>query len=124
MINVNLEFIKKYFPQLKKFLFKIGENEIRLMVDKYHLSVDIDKVLECFQSLFAVVLFGENHNKFDIEIPIEYVEETVEWLGCQNRMDTDILMIRTDMIDDLVYMDKALDILYRVLANALEEVHQ
>ena len=121
MVNIDLEFIKKYFPQLKKFLFKIGENEIRLMADKYHLSVDTDKVLECFQNLLAIVLFGKNHNRFDIDIPIECVEETVEWLGCLRKKDTDILMMRTNMIDNLDIMDKALDTLYRVLADKLEE---
>lgn len=121
MVNIDLEFIKKYFPQLKKFLFKIGENEIRLMADKYHLSVDTDKVLECFQNLLAIVLFGKNHNRFDIDIPIECVEETVEWLGCQRKKDTDILMMRTNMIDNLDIMDKALYELYKVLADVLEE---
>ena len=39
----------------------------------------------------------------------------------QNIKDTDILMMRMNMIDDLGVMDKALDTLYRVLADKLEE---
>ena len=122
MVNINLEFIKKYFPQLKRFIARLRIGEIRLMADKHHLSVDTDKVLECFHSLFTIVAFGKIHNRFDIDIPIEYVEEAVEWLGCQSIKDTDILMMRMDMIDDLDVTDKALDVLYRVLADVLEEV--
>ena len=121
MVNINLENIKKYFPQLKRFLARIEINEIRLMADKHHLSVDTDKVLECLQSLFTIVAFGKIHNRYDIDIPIESLEETVEWLGCQSIKDTDILMMRMDMMDDLCVMDKALDVLYRVLADKLEE---
>lgn len=121
MVNINLEYIRKYFPQLKRFLARIREDEIRLIADKHNLSVDIDKVLECLQSLFVIVAFGETHKRYDIDIPIECIEETVEWLGQQNIGDTDILMMRMDMIDSLSYMDKALDTLYRVLADKLEE---
>ena len=121
MINVNLENIRRCFPKLKRFLARIREDEIRLIADKHNLSVDISKVLECLQNLFVIVAFGETHKRYDIDIPIECVEATVEWLGQQNIKDTDILMMRMDMIDDLDVMDKALDVLYRVLANTLEE---
>ena len=122
MVNINLEFIRKYFPQLKRFLARIRENEIRLIADKHNLSVDIDKVLECLQNLFVIVAFGETHKRYDIDIPIECIGETVEWLGQQNIKDTDILMMRMDMIDDLDRMDTALYQLYKVLEDTLEEV--
>ena len=120
MINIDLEFIREYFPQLKRFIARIRETEIRLMADKYHLSVDTDKVLECLQSLFVIVAFGKIHNRFDIDIPIECVEETVEWLGQQSKKDTDILMMKMNMIDDLDDVDTALYQLYKVLENALD----
>lgn len=120
-MKVNLENIKKYFPQLKRFIARLREEEIRLIADKHNLSVDTNKVLDCLQSIFVIVAFGKENNKFYIETSIESLEDTVEWLGCQNKKDTDILMMRMDMIDDLDYMDKVLDTLYRVLADVLEE---
>ena len=120
-MKVNLENIRGCFPKLKRFLARIREDEIRLIADKHNLSVDTSKVLECLQNLFVIVAFGEENNKFYIETSIESLEATVEWLGQQNIKDTDILMMRMDMIDDLDVMDKALDTLYRALANTLEE---
>ena len=121
MVNVNLEFIKKYFPQLKRFISRIREEEIELIKDKRKVNVNTNLVMECMSNIWTIVAFGEAINKFDIEISIESLEEMVEWLGCQTIKDTDILMMRMNMIDDLGVMDKALDTLYRVLANALEE---
>ena len=121
MVNVNLEFIKKYFPQLKRFISRIREEEIELIKDKRKVNVNTNLVMECMSNIWTIVAFGEAINKFDIEISIESLEEMVEWLGCQTIKDTDILMVRMNMIDDLGVMDKALDTLYRVLANALEE---
>ena len=121
MVNINLEFIKKYFPQLKRFISRIREEEIELIKDKRKVNVDTNLVMECMSNIWTIVAFGEAINKFDIEISIESLEEMVEWLGCQTIKDTDILMMRMNMIDDLGVMDKALDTLYRVLANALEE---
>ena len=121
MVNVNLEFIKKYFPQLKRFISRIREEEIELIKDKRKVNVNTNLVMECMSNIWTIVAFGEAINKFDIEISIESLEDMVEWLGCQNIKDTDILMMRMNMIDDLGVMDKALDTLYRVLANALEE---
>lgn len=118
---VNLEPIQKHFPQLKRFIARLRIGEIRLMADKHHLSVDTDKVLECFHSLFTIVAFGKIHNRFDIDIPIEYVEEAVEWLGCQSIKDTDILMMRMNMIDREDDVDRALYQLYKVLEDTLEE---
>ena len=121
MVNVNLEFIKKYFPQLKRFISRIREEEIELIKDKRKVNVNTNLVMECMSNIWTIVAFGEAINKFDIEISIESLEEMVEWLGCQTIKDTDILMMRMNMIDDLGVMDKALDTLYRVLANALAE---
>lgn len=121
MVNINLEFIKKYFPQLKRFISRIREEEIELIKDKRKVNVNTNLVMECMSNIWTIVAFGEAINKFDIEISIESLEEMVEWLGCQTIKDTDILMMRMNMIDDLGVMDKALDTLYRVLANALEE---
>ena len=92
------------------------------MADKHHLSVDTDKVLECFHSLFTIVAFGKIHNRFDIDIPIEYVQATVKWLEVQDKADTDILLNKLNMIDDLDYMDKAIYQLYEVLEDTLMEV--
>lgn len=120
-MKVNLENIKTYFPQLKRFIARIREDEIRLIADKHNLSVDTNRVLDCLQSIFVIVAFGEANNKFYIETSTESLEDTVEWLGCQNFLDTDILMKRMNMIDSLAYTDKVLDTLYRVLADVLEE---
>ena len=121
MVNVNLESIREYFPKLKRFIARLRENEIRLIADKHNLSVDIDKVLECLQNLFVIVAFGETHKRYDIDIPIECIGETVEWLGQQNIGDTTILLDRLNMIDREDDVDKALYQLYVILSNALEE---
>ena len=121
MININLESIKEYFPQLKRFIARLRETEIELIKDKRKLNVSTDLVMECMSNIWTIVAFGEASNKFDIEISIESLEETVEWLGCQNIKDTDILMMRMNMIDDLCVIDEALNVLYRVLADVLEE---
>ena len=73
-------------------------------------------------NIWTIVAFGEAGNKFDIDVSIESLEEMIEWLGCQNKKDTDILMMRMDMIDDLDRMDTALYQLYKVLEDTLEEV--
>ena len=122
MVNVNLESIREYLPKLKRFIARLREEEIELIKDKRNVNVNTDLVMECVSNIWTIVAFGEAINKFDIEISIESLEDMVKWLGCQNIKDTDILMMRMNMIDDLGVMDKALDTLYRVLANALEEV--
>ena len=119
---VNLEPIQKYFPQLKRFIARLREEEIELIKDKRKVNVDTNLVMECVSNIWTIVAFGEAGNKFDIEISIESLEEMIEWLECQNIKDTDILMIRMNMIDDLDYMDKALYQLYKVLEDTLMEV--
>ena len=121
MVNINLESIREYFPQLERFISGIREEEIELIKDERRINVNTNLVMECMSNIWTIVAFGEAINKFDIEISIESLEDMVEWLGQQNIKDTDILMMRMDMIDDLGVMDKALDTLYRVLANALKE---
>ena len=122
MVNVNLESIREYFPQLKRFIARLRENEIELIKDKRNVNVNTDLVIECVSNIWTIVAFGEAINKFDIEISIESLEDMVEWLGCQNIKDTDILMMRMDMIDDLDRMDTALYQLYKVLEDTLVEV--
>ena len=122
MVNVNLESIREYFPQLKRFISRIREEEIELIKDERRINVNTNLVMECMSNIWTIVAFGEAINKFDIEISIESLEDMVEWLGCQNIKDTDILMIRMDMIDDLYRMDTALYQLYKVLEDTLEEV--
>ena len=122
MVNVNLESIREYFPPLKRFIARLREEEIELIKDKRKVNVNTDLVMECVSNIWTIVAFGEAINKFDIEISIESLEEMVEWLGCQNIKDTDILMMRMDMIDDLEYMDTALYQLYKVLEDTLKEV--
>ena len=122
MVNVNLESIREYFPPLKRFFSRIREEEIELIKDKRKLNVNTDLVMECVDSIWIIVAFGEASNNFDIETSIESLEEMIEWLGCQNKKDTDILMMRMDMIDDLDYMDNAISRLYDVLVDTLEEV--
>ena len=122
MVNVNLESIREYFPKLKRFIARLRENEIELIKDKRKVNVDTDLVIECVSNIWTIVAFGEAGNKFDIDVSIESLEEMIEWLGCQNIKDTDILMIRMNMIDDLDYMDKALYQLYKVLEDTLMEV--
>ena len=122
MININLESIREYFPKLKRFISRLREEEIELIKDKRKVNVNTDLVMECISNIWTIVAFGEAINKFDIEISIESLEEMVEWLGCQSIKDTDILMIRMNMIDDLDYMDKVIYQLYEVLEDTLEEV--
>ena len=121
MININLESIREYFPKLKRFIARLRENEIELIKDKRNVNVNTDLVIECVSNIWTIVAFGEAINKFDIDVSIESLEEMIEWLGCQNIKDTDILMMRMDMIDDLNYMDKALYQLYKVLEDTLME---
>ena len=121
MVNVNLESIRKYFPQLKRFIARIREEEIELIKDKRKVNVNTNLVMECMSNIWTIVAFGEAINKFDIDVSIESLEDMVEWLGCQNIKDTDILMIRMNMIDDLDRMDTALYQLYKVLEDTLEE---
>lgn len=121
MVNVNLESIREYFPPLKRFIARLRENEIELIKDKRNVNVNADLVMECVSNIWTIVAFGEAINKFDIDVSIESLEEMIEWLGCQNIKDTDILMIRMNMIDDLDYMDKAIYQLYEVLEDTLME---
>ena len=121
MININLESIREYFPPLKRFIARLRENEIELIKDKRNVNVNTDLVIECVSNIWTIVAFGEAGNKFDIDVSIESLEEMIEWLGCQNKKDTDILMMRMDMIDDLDYMDTALYQLYKVLEDTLME---
>ena len=119
---INLESIKEYFPSLKRFISRITEEEIDLLSEKNKVRVDANEVYECLSNCWVIVAFGEAINKFDIEISIESLEDMAEWLGCQNIKDTDILMMRMDMIDDLGVMDTALYQLYKVLEDTLMEV--
>ena len=121
MININLESIREYFPKLKRFIARLREEEIELIKDKRKVNVNTNLVMECMSNIWTIVAFGEASNKFDIETSIESLEEMIEWLGCQNKKDTDILMMRMDMIDDLDRMDTALYQLYKVLEDTLEE---
>ncbi len=122
MVNINLESIREYFSKLKRFIARLRKEEIELIKDKRNINVNTDLVIECVSNIWIIVAFGEAHNKFDIEISIESLEEMIEWLGCQNIKDTDILMIRMNMMDDLEYMDTVIYRLYDVLVNTLEEV--
>ena len=122
MVNINLESIREYFPQLKRFVSRIREEEIELIKDERRINVNTNLVMECMSNIWTIVAFGEAINKFDIEISIESLEEIVEWLGYQNERDTDMLMMRMNIIDDLDRMDTALYQLYEVLDNTLKEV--
>ena len=118
---VNLEPIQKYFPQLKRFIARLRKEEIELLSEKNKIEVDANDILECLSNCWVIVAFGEMHNRFDIDIPTEYVEATVKWLGAQDKADTDILLNKLNMIDDLDYIDNVIYQLYKVLANTLEE---
>ena len=120
MINVNLKSIREHFPQLKRFIARLREEEIELIKDKYNLNVNTDLVMECASNIWTIVAFGEAGNKFDIEIPIESLAEMTEWLGCQNIKDTELLMTEMNMIDDLNCIEVAIYRLYDVLADILE----
>ena len=119
---VNLEPIQKYFPQLKRFIARLRKEEIELLSEKNKVEVEANEVFECLSICWEIVAFGEMHNRFDINIPIEYVKATVKWLGAQDKADTDILLNKLNMIDDLDYIDNVIYQLYKVLANTLEEV--
>ena len=118
---VNLEPIQKYFPQLKRFFSRLREEEIELIKDKRKVNVNTDLVMECISNIWTIIAFGEAINKFDIDVSIESLEEMVEWLGCQSIKDTDILMMRMNMIDREDDVDRALYQLYRILSDTLEE---
>ena len=122
MVNINLESIREYFPQLERFISGIREEEIELIKDERRINVNTNLVMECMSNIWTIVAFGEAINKFDIEISIESLEEIVEWLGYQNERDTDMLMTRMNIIDDLDRMDTALYQLYEVLDDTLKEV--
>ena len=122
MVNINLESIREYFPQLKRFISRIREEEIELIKDERRINVNTNLVMECMSNIWTIVAFGEAINKFDIEISIKSLEEIVEWLGYQNERDTDMLMMRMNIIDDLDRMDTALYQLYEVLDDTLKEV--
>ena len=122
MVNVNLESIREYFPKLKRFIARLRKEEIDLLSEKNKIEVDANEVFECLSECWVIVAFGEMRNRFDVNIPIEYVKATVKWLGTQDKADTDILLNKLNMIDDLDYMDNAIYQLYKVLANTLEEV--
>ena len=122
MININLESIREYFPKLKRFIARLRKEEIELIKDKRNVNVNTDLVMECASNIWTIVAFGEAHNKFDIEISIESLEEMIEWLGCQNIKDTDISMMRMNMVDREDDVDRALYQLYKVLDDTLEEV--
>ena len=122
MININLESIREYFPKLKRFIARLREEEIELLSEKNKVEVDANDVLECLSNCWVIVAFGEMHNRYDMDIPIEYVEATVEWLAVQDKADTNILLDKLNMIDDLDIMDEVLYQLYKVLTNTLEEV--
>ena len=122
MVNVNLESIREYFPKLKRFIARLREEEIELLSEKNKVEVDANDVLECLSNCWVIVAFGEMHNRYDIDIPIEYVEATVEWLAVQDKADTNILLDKLNMIDDLDIMDEVLYQLYKVLTNTLMEV--
>ena len=122
MVNINLESIREYFPQLKSFISRIREEEIELIKDERRINVNTNLVMECMSNIWTIVAFGEAINKFDIEISIESLEEIVEWLGYQNERDTDMLMMRMNIIDDLDRMDTALYQLYEALDDTLKEV--
>ena len=119
---VNLEPIQKHFPQLKRFIARLREEEIDLLSEKNGIEVDANEVFECLSNCWVIVAFGEMHNRFDIYIPTEYVKATVKWLGAQDKADTDILLNKLNMIDDLDYIDNVIYQLYKVLANTLEGV--
>ena len=122
MVNINLESIREYFPTLKRFIARLRKEEIELLSEKNKVEVNANEVFECLSECWVIVAFGEMHNHFDIDIPTEYVEATVKWLGAQDKADTDILLNKLNMIDDVDYMDKAIYQLYEVLEDTLMEV--
>ena len=120
MANVNLKLIKEYFPQLKRFIARLREEDIELLSDKNEIAVDANEVFECLSKCWIIVAFGDMHERYDIDIPTEYVEATVKWLGYQGIDDTDILLTKLNMIDDLDSIDEALYQLFLELASSLD----
>lgn len=119
-MRVDLAEIREYFPELKCFLSRLTEKEVELMIDKYKMAVDKNKVLDCVKGLFTIVAFGKNFNRYDINIATESVENFVVWLGFQGLEDTMILMNKMNIktYDENV-IDKALKYLYDLLDNTL-----
>ena len=124
MVNVNLESIKKYFPPLKRFIARLREEEVNLLSEKNEIDVNANEVLEGFSRIWQIVAFGENINKYNIEISIENIEAIDKWLGVQRLKDTDILLSKLNMIDSLDIMDNALYQLYKILDDKLLELEE
>lgn len=121
-VYINLESIREYFPELERFIAKLTYDEVELIKDKHGLDISPDLIIECASNIWSIVVFGEFNNNFEIETSIESLEDMVEWLGCQNKKDTDILMMSMNMTDDLDYIDEIIYQLYKVLADTLREV--
>ena len=124
MVNVNLESIREYFPPLKRFIARLREEEVNLLSEKNEIDVNANEVLEGFSRIWQIVAFGENINKYNIEISIENIEAIDKWLGVQRLKDTDILLSKLNMIDSLDIMDNALYQLYKILDDKLLELEE
>ena len=124
MVNVNLESIKRYFPPLKRFIARLREEEVNLLSEKNEIDVNANEVLEGFSRIWQIVAFGENINKYNIEISIENIEAIDHWLGVQRLTATDILLNKLNMIDSLDIMDNALYQLYKILDDKLLELEE
>ena len=124
MVNVNLESIRGYFPPLKRFIARLREEEVNLLSEKNEIDVNANEVLEGFSRIWQIVAFGENINKYNIEISIENIEAIDKWLGVQRLKDTDILLNKLNMIDSLDIMDNALYQLYKILDDKLLELEE
>ena len=124
MVNVNLESIREYFPPLKRFIARLREEEVNLLSEKNEIDVNANEVLEGFSRIWQIVAFGENINKYNIEISIENIEAIDKWLGVQRLKDTDILLNKLNMIDSLDIMDNALYQLYKILDDKLLELEE
>lgn len=124
MVNVNLESIREHFPPLKRFIARLREEEVNLLSEKNEIDVNANEVLEGFSRIWQIVAFGENINKYNIEISIENIEAIDKWLGVQRLKDTDILLNKLNMIDSLDIMDNALYQLYKILDDKLLELEE
>ena len=124
MVNVNLESIREYFLPLKRFIARLREEEVNLLSEKNEIDVNANEVLEGFSRIWQIVAFGENINKYNIEISIENIEAIDKWLGVQRLKDTDILLNKLNMIDSLDIMDNALYQLYKILDDKLLELEE
>ena len=124
MVNVNLESIREVFPPLKRFIARLREEEVNLLSEKNEIDVNANEVLEGFSRIWQIVAFGENINKYNIEISIENIEAIDKWLGVQRLKDTDILLNKLNMIDSLDIMDNALYQLYKILDDKLLELEE